>query len=199
MGLVKVFLGSFIAAVGIVIFIETNQGVDPLGVFYQGIINQTGDFLGASTFGTVSATFGFLILLIAFLLDPKRIGIGSWIVSVFIGIFINLVYSMNLHLFVPEVAILNLFAGPIVIGIGAAIHLSADLGAGPIEALMLTFSERTGVGIKYVRIGLDASFVGVGLLLGAAFGWGIVTGVLLIGPTIEYTLKLLNRRNRKAK
>jgi len=197
MKLFKVFFGSFIAAMGIVIFIEADQGIDPLGVFYQGIINQTGEFLGVSTFGTISMTFGFSILMIAFLLDPKRIGIGSWIVSVFIGIFINLVYASGLYQLVPESALFNLFAGPIVIGIGATIHLSADLGAGPLEALMLTASERTKVGIKYVRMAIDASFVAVGLLLGATFGWGIISGVLLIGPTIEYTLKFLDKMKNR--
>jgi len=190
MRIFKTLIGSLVVAMGIIIFLETNQGADPLSVLYQGVINQTGYFLGKDhTFGTISATGGFLILLIAFGIDRKKIGIGSLINAVSVGIFINILYSVNADRWVPSLMVLNLFMGPIILGIGLAIYLSADLGAGPIEAIMLIIVERTELGLKYVRIALDALFVGVGLLLGAFFGWGIVTGVLLIGPTIEYALK----------
>ena len=191
MRIFKTFFGSLVVAFGIVIFLETNQGADPLSVLYQGIIHQTGYFLGENyTFGTVSATAGFLILLIAFMIDRKKIGIGSFINSISVGIFINLLYSVGAQRLVPNLMLLNLFLGPIILGIGLAIYLSANLGAGPLEAIMLIILERSKLKLKYVRIAIDATFVGIGLLLGATFGWGIVTGVLLIGPTIEYTLKL---------
>ena len=190
----KTFFGSLIVAIGIIIFLETDQGGDPLTVLYQGFIRQMDNFLDRSVqFGTVSAVSGFIILLIAFSIDRKKIGIGSFINSISVGIFINVLYSLDAGRFVPGLMILNLFMGPIILGLGLAIYLSSNLGAGPTEAIMLIIVERTGIGLKFVRIALDASFVGIGLLLGAPFGWGIVTGVLLIGPTIEYALKFYER------
>ena len=190
MSILKTFIGSLIVAVGVVILLEAGQGADPLSVFYLGIINQTGEFLGQHTFGTISTGFGLLILLIAFGIDRTKIGIGSVINGLSVGVFINLLYSFQIERLVPNLMILNIILGPIIVGIGLAVYLSADLGAGPLEAIMLIVVERTRFGLKYVRITLDALFVGMGLLLGASFGWGIVTGVVLIGPTIEYALKI---------
>ena len=189
----KTFLGSFIVALGIVVLLEAQQGADPLSVFLLGFINQTGEFLGHHTFGTLSTTLGLLILLIVFKIDSSKVGIGSLINSFSVGVFINLLYSLHLDRIISLPVVLNLILGPIIIGIGLALYLSADLGAGFIEGTMLIIVERTGFGMKYVRIALDTSFVGIGLLLGAPFGWGILTGVLLIGPTIEYALKFFNR------
>jgi len=198
MRIFKTFLGSLIVAMGIIILLEANQGADPLSVFLLGIINLTGEFLGRHTFGTLSTSFGLLILLIIMAVDKSKVGIGSIINSLSVGIFINVLYAISFDNLIPKLPWLNLILGPIIIGIGLAIYLSADLGAGFIEAIMLIVVERTRFRLKYVRMILDATFVAAGLLLGATFGWGIVSGVLLIGPAIEYTMKLLEI-NKKPK
>ena len=177
-------------AAGIVIFLHPGMGADPLSVFLQGIMNQTGQFLGVSTFGTLSMTYGFVVLAIVFIFDRSKIGIGSVINSITVGLFINLLYKIGFDSLVPDVGLLLVFVGPVVMGFGLAMYLSADLGAGSTEAVMLIVVEKVPISLKYVRIIQDALFVAAGLLLGAHYGLGLVTGVLLIGPSIEYSMKL---------
>jgi uncharacterized membrane protein YczE len=194
MRILKTFIGSLVVAVGVIILLEANMGADPLSVFLLGIINQSGEFLGIRTFGTLSTGFGLFILLVILMADRNKVGIGSIINCLSVGIFINFLYSLSLDQLIPDFPFLNLILGPVVIGIGLTIYLSADLGAGFIEAIMLIVVERTGFSLKYVRIFLDGLFVAVGLLLGAPFGWGILSGVLLIGPTIEYSMKFIQAK-----
>jgi len=193
MRIFKTFFGSFIVAVGIVVFLHAQMGADPLSVFLQGIMVQTGAFLGSSTFGSLSTGFGLLVLSIVFFVDRSKIGIGSIVNSIFTGLFITLLYGVGFDRLLPEVGWLWIFLGPVIIGLGLAIYLSADLGAGSTEAIMLIFVERSRFSLKWVRIVQDGIFVALGLLLGATTGFGLVSGVLLIGPSIEYSMKLVAR------
>jgi len=195
--LFKTFFGSFIVALGIVVLLHAGLGADPLSVFLLGIMEQTGPFLGYHTFGTLSTTYGIVILLIVYFIDKTKIGIGSIINSLTVGIFINLLYSINADKWMINSDIFNIITGPIIIGIGLVIYLSANLGAGSTEAIMVIIDERSRISLKVIRILQDAIFVIVGLLLQAPFGWGIVTGVLLIGPTIEYTIKFKDRLKKE--
>lgn len=198
MRIFKTFFGSLIVAAGIVIFLQAGMGADPLSVFLQGIMQLTGEFLGSSTFGTLSTSFGLLVLAAVFFVDRSKIGIGSIVNSIFTGVFINLCYAIGLDRLLPELPWLLIVLGPITIGFGLAIYLSAGLGAGSTEAIMLILVERSRFSLKSIRILQDAAFVLIGVLLGASYGLGLLTGVFLIGPSIEYSLKLLKNRARQA-
>jgi len=193
MRIFKTFFGSLVVAVGIVVFLHAQMGADPLSVFLQGVMAQTGAFLGSSTFGTLSTVFGFVVLSIVFFVDRSKIGIGSIVNSLFVGIFINLLYAVGFEGLLPDMGWLLILLGPVIIGLGLAIYLSADLGAGSTEAIMLIVVERSRFSLKWVRIVQDGVFVLLGLLLGATYGLGLLSGVLLIGPSIEYSMKLVNR------
>lgn len=190
----KTFLGSFIVSAGIVILLHANAGADPLGVLILGIINQFGDFAGRNTFGILSMSLGLMFITIAFFIDRTKVGIGSLINSLSIGSFINFLYALNFDLLIPNIPLFSFIIGPVVMGIGLAVYLSAGLGAGSAEAIMVILDDRLFIDLKFIRILQDASFVLIGLLLGATFGWGIVSSVLLIGPTIEMTLKIINKK-----
>jgi len=60
-------------------------------------------------------------------------------------------------------------------------------------------NSRYGLPLKGIRMAMDASFVFVGYLLGGIVGIGTLMGVLLIGPTIEWTLNELKERTKLAR
>lgn len=193
MRILKTFVGSFIAAAGIVIFLKANMGADPLSVFLQGIMHQTGEFLGISTFGSLSTAFGLLVLAVVWFVDRKQIGIGSIVNSIFTGLFINLLYGLHFDIILPTQGYFLILLGPLVLGFGLAVYLSAGLGAGSLEAITLILVDRSRFSLKTIRIFQDGAFVLAGVLLGAPYGLGLLTGVLLIGPSIEYSLKFLQK------
>ncbi|MDH6363951.1 putative membrane protein YczE [Enterococcus sp. PF1-24] len=193
-GSLQVFFGSLISAVGIQMFLFANLGVDPISTLLLGILNHTN-----LRFGTASQLFNVIILILVFLLDRKKIGIGSVINGLSVGFFINLLSQFKIdHYFIGN-AFLYGVLGPIILGIGTGIYLQANLGCGALEGLMMIFSEKFNISVKYIRMFLDLLLVVSGILLGSIYGIGTLLGVILIGPSIEYSLKFINQLSSKKK
>ena len=190
-----VCLGTFLLALGIFLILSESNGADPMSVFLQGVHVRTG-----LQVGTINQMLNGSILLLVFLLDRRSLGIASLLYVLNIGFFMNLLFR-----WVPYVSPGGLLAygitllGVFLIGIGSAIFLYADYGAGAVEGLMVYLNSRYGLPLKGIRMAMDASFVFVGYLLGGIVGIGTLMGVLLIGPTIEWTLNELKERTKLAR
>jgi len=190
-----VCMGTFLLALGIFLILSESNGADPMSVFLQGVHVRTG-----LQVGTINQMLNGSILLLVFLLDRRSLGIASLLYVLNIGFFMNLLFR-----WVPYVSPGGLLAygitllGVFLIGIGSAIFLYADYGAGAVEGLMVYLNSRYGLPLKGIRMAMDASFVFVGYLLGGIVGIGTLMGVLLIGPTIEWTLNELKERTKLAR
>ena len=187
-----VMFGTWISSIGIIIFVNTGLGADPISTFLIGVIRYI-----PIAFGTASQIFNILILLLLFLMDRHLIGLGSVLNAFFVGFFINqfssLVLNVEHGLWLP----VKVFLGPLLLGIGTGIYLSAKLGSGALESMMLFISEKWKFSIKKARIILDFTLVVLGAILGAPIGFGTVIGIFLIGPIIEGTLRLIQYYRKK--
>lgn len=179
-----VCLGTFLLALGIFLILSESKGADPMSVFLQGVHVKTGWQVG-----TINQMLNGSILLLVFFLDRRSLGMASLLYVLNIGFFMNLLFR-----WVPYQSPGGILAygvtlvGVFLIGIGSAVFLYADYGAGAVEGLMVYLNNRYGFPLKGIRMTMDASFVFVGYLLGGIVGIGTLMGVLLIGPTIEWTL-----------
>ena len=84
--------------------------------------------------------------------------------------------------------------GIILIGLGSAIYLIANLGPGPRDGLMTGLQKTTNFPMSIVRNSIELTVVFCGWLLGGTLGVGTVLFALLIGPFISifmYWLKQL--------
>ena len=70
-------------------------------------------------------------------------------------------------------------------GVGTALYIGADFGAGPRDSLMLIVSRRTGIRIGVARAALELSVLVAGFLLGGRVGVGTLVFALGIGPSVE--------------
>jgi uncharacterized membrane protein YczE len=80
--------------------------------------------------------------------------------------------------------------GIVVIGTGSGLYLTTGLGPGPRDGWMTGIHVRTGWPISAVRLGIEATVLGIGWLLGGTVGVGTVLFALLIGPAVGYGLRL---------
>ena len=78
-------------------------------------------------------------------------------------------------------------------GVGSGLYLGADLGAGPRDSLMVVGARRTPFRIGVVRVALELSALGGGLLLGGTIGIGTAAFAFGIGPAVEGSFWLLER------
>jgi uncharacterized membrane protein YczE len=80
--------------------------------------------------------------------------------------------------------------GFVVLAAGITLTVAADLGAGPVEVVMLAIHER-GHGLASTRTAIELSCVAAGWVMGGQVGVGTVVFALLVGPTLRRSLELV--------
>lgn len=141
--------------------------------------------------GTVTVLMGFLVLSGALIMREK-IGWGTLANILSIGPWIDLalwlIPSIRDNLFLQIPMLLGAIAA---MGLGSAIYIGVDAGAGPRDSLMLAIRRTTGVSIRVARGVIEVTVVAIGWLLGGPAGIGTLVFALLIGPSVQAGFKLL--------
>lgn len=185
---VQLLVGLALFGAGCAVMIEAGIGLDPWTVFAEGISNRTG--LGI---GWVVNLTGFLVLL-AWIPLRQRPGIGTVANILLVGTAIQLTLPL-LSTPEPWLARVAMFlAGTLLVGIASGIYLGARWGAGPRDGLMTGLHERFGWPIWASRLGVEATVLLVGWLLGGTVGLGTVLFAVLIGPIVHVSVPLFDRR-----
>lgn len=190
------FLGLILCGVGVSLFLYTGMGVDPASVLELGIGNVAG-----ISYGSASAILNILILFLVFIVDRHYINISSFIAIFGIGYTADIVRSILDILIKSEpgiiMKIVMLIIGLVVMAIGIATYIRADLGVGAIDLVSEIISQKLRISYRLVRVIGDSSFVVIGYLLGGTVGVGTVLAVFMIGPVVQfvrpYVHKVLNR------
>ena len=180
-------LGLFLFGLGDAIIIGSGAGVSPWTVLAQGISNSTNWTIGFSTF-IVS-----LSVLILWLPLRQQPGMGT-ILNVFIiagTIDLTLPYLPSPIEYPSQV--LQAAIGIMTIGLGSGFYLTANLGPGPRDGLMVGLQKLTNFPIAAVRATLEISVVSVGWYLGGTVGIGTILFAFGIGPCVALGLYLVDK------
>jgi uncharacterized membrane protein YczE len=183
-------LGLVSLSFGYALILKAGLGNDTIGVFAHGLSIQTG-----LTIGNGSQMINLVALFIVLLFDRKRVGIGTIVSAISIGLILDLCMTV---LPVPELVSLQgmyLGIGIILAGVGIAYTIHSDFGASPIDSLMMVLAQQLKITVRMVRISMDVLLVVTGWLLGGLLGVGTVFTVVGIGPVIQKSLQLM--RNSK--
>lgn len=185
---IRLIFGLFVCALGIVMTINANLGVAPWDAFHQGLAKVIG-----ITLGTASISTGFLIVLIDIWLG-QPIGRGTIINMILLGVFIDILMLNNLipifQNFLPSLIMLIL--GMIVNGYGVYIYMSAELGSGPRDGLMVILTKKTGKSVKFIKSTIEIIVVTIGFFMGGKVGVGTLILALFGGPVLQYVFKSVN-------
>jgi uncharacterized protein len=193
--LIKLFLGLFLYALGIVLTMKAHIGYAPWEVFHAGV----GKAIGMSI-GNVTIVAGLVIGLIAVLMGEK-FGIASILNMILVGIFMDVLLSAGI---IPEMnnwylGGLMLFAGMFVIALASYFYINSGYGAGPRDSLMVALTKKTKLPVGLCRGGIELTAVLVGWLLGGLVGVGTVLSALAIGFCLQITFRLLRFNPAKIK
>jgi hypothetical protein len=184
------FLGLFLCGVGAVFTIRATLGVSPWDVFHIGVTNYL-----PITMGRVQQATGLAIILSTVAFTKRFPKIGTFLNMFFIGFFVDLIIKSGI---IPSVDILIyrivfLIVGILLLGTGSGMYLSARLGAGPRDGLMLYLSERFKLRIRTIRTIMEVVVVITGFLLGGPVGIGTIVVSLTIGPVMEVAINVFRR------
>ena len=140
--------GLWIFGTGEAILIDAGIGVSPWTVLAQGISKQADLTVGMATF--------VVSVLVLFLWIPLREipGIGTILNAILIALSLDVMAP-----FIPDQtelvpAIIQSSIGIVLVGIGSALYLTANLGPGPRDGWMTGIQKKTDWPIGRVRVGI---------------------------------------------
>lgn len=183
----RLFIGLFLYAVGIVLTINANLGLSPWDVFHQGMTHLIGITMGQASIGV-----GIILVILDAVLG-ERLGWGTLLNMLFIGLFMDLIMLNHLIPICQEVipGALMMVLGMIVIGIASYFYIGAGLGSGPRDGLMIALTKKTSRSVRFVRNVIELSALLVGYLLGGYVGLGTLIMALTLGYIIQFAFKIL--------
>jgi len=182
--------GLVVFGFGIALMAQANVGLGPWEALHQGVQFRTG-----IPMGTVSILLGVPILALWWPLG-ERPGLGTLLNVLLIGTATNVGNALIPAQTVPAFQLAQMAAGVVVIGLGSGIYLSADLGPGPRDGLMVGIHHRFGWSIRRSRTVIEISALVVGWALGGTIGIGTVVFAFGIGPVVQVMLGIFDREGR---
>ncbi len=174
-------IATVLVGVGVALMVRAKLGVAPNDVLNTGLAETVG--VGV---GTASWITGAVAMALAWVLGrPPRVPTLAG--SVVVGLSVNATMAV-----LPDVApiaarVLLLGGGLVAVWTGIVGVVAADVGAGPLELIMLALVDR-GAGIRPVRWGIELTLLAVGLALGGDASVGTVVFVLATGPVLAWAL-----------
>ena len=200
--------GVLICAVSVGIFKIAALGVDPFQSLMSGL-----DALIPIPFGTLYVIVNLVLLSFSLIVDRHNIGIATFINLFLLGYITEFTYEY-LQTVIIDPSMLTRFicltVGVVVICIGSALYMTADLGVSTYDAVAIVLSGKWKLGkFKYCRIATDLVCVVVGcaifLIAGGSFaqiptiaGIGTIITAFFMGPLIDFfnrkiAIPLLNK------
>ncbi|HYE81575.1 MAG TPA: hypothetical protein VEG39_05325 [Clostridia bacterium] len=191
----KLYLGLFLYALGIVMTINANLGLAPWEVFHQGLSINTG-----ITMGQASIYVGMVFVVLDSFLG-ERLGWGTLFNMIFIGLFMDiLMLNHMIPVFQPvALRVVMMLLGMFTIGIASYFYISAALGSGPRDGLMVALTKRTTKSVRFLRNCIEFSVLAAGYVLGGSVGIGTVIMALTAGYFVQFTFKLFRFNVKETK
>ncbi|MFM6962695.1 MAG: YczE/YyaS/YitT family protein [Micrococcales bacterium] len=185
--LTRLMVGLMFFGLGITFIVQARIGVPPWDVLAQGLSKVFG-----LSFGTGVILVSALVLLIWIPLRIKP-GFGTIANGILIGLWANLFMS-----FVSPAANYGWSVGMLLLGISlvataSGLYISANLGAGPRDGLMIGSAKLLQKPLWLVRTGYELSALGLGWALGGQFREGTVLFALVIGPLMHRSIDFFKK------
>ena len=182
---VVLWAGLWIFGTGDALLIESGLGNSPWTVLAQGLADRTGLAVGTMTI-IISA-----IVLVTWLPFDERPGFGTISNIVLIGVAIDVMSPVVPRPDALAGQIVQTVIGVVVCGLGCALYLTAHLGPGARDGLMTSLHRRFDWPIAWVRLGIEATVLVIGMLLGGHAGFGTAAFALGIGHAMGWSFTAL--------
>lgn len=188
--------GVVICAIAVGFFKKAAFGVDP----FQSLMSGLDQWIPIP-FGTLYVIVNGVLLLFSLIFNRHNIGIATFINMFLLG-YITQFSLETLDRLIPApgipLRILFLVIGIVVICIGSALYMTADLGVSTYDSIAITLANKWHLGkFQYIRIATDVVCILLGtacFLLGGGtwaqvpeiVGVGTIITAFFMGPLIEF-------------
>lgn len=182
--------GLWLFGTGEALLVVAELGNGPWTVLAQGVSSRTSLSIGLATFVISLAVLALWIPL------RERPGLGTIANALVIAAALQVGVLFLPHPDPTWLKLVFVFAGVALIGLGSGLYLTTNLGPGPRDGWMTGIHEKFGIPVARVRLGIEVTVLVLGWLLGGTVGLGTVVFALLIGPSVGWGLRLMDRGMR---
>jgi len=179
----RLLLGLWLFAVGTFMTLQSRLGLSPWDVLNDGLRRRT-----PLSFGAAVILVG-VALVVAARVAGVRPGPGTITNMLLIGVFVDLLLALGITTGASTwpywARIVLTVAGIVLVGLGTALYIGAELGAGPRDGLMVLIATRARVRVGVARALVEGAALLAGALLGGKLGVGTILFALGIGPTVD--------------
>ncbi|ODU56647.1 MAG: hypothetical protein ABT01_03545 [Clostridium sp. SCN 57-10] len=191
----KLFLGFVLLSAGIAFSFVAELGLSPWDV-----LNHGASKVMPITMGQASIIIG-LVILAYDVFSKERIGFGTFLNILCIGPLFDVIIALRL---IPSAEtmpgrLLLLAIGLVLVTLGMYFYMSADLGAGPRDTLMVVLTKRLPFPIGVCKLGVEMVAVALGFALGGSVGVGTLISVVAGGPLTQFFFRLFRYDPTKRK
>lgn len=184
---IQAVTGITMIGIGVAFNYMANLGLGPWGVLHDGISKTIN-----ITYGQAGIMTSLISLLLWIPLKQKP-GIATIFDAFWIGLTADFVINI-----IPDapslvIQIIYLITGITLIGLGTAIYVGGDLGAGPRDGIMVGL-EKLGLKIGTARTLLEFAAFSIGFLLGGQIGIASIIIVLSIGRVLQVFMPYFDLR-----
>jgi len=187
--LAMAFVGQLLFSFGNFLTVKADIGQAPWNAFQMGLGN------------TLSMTYGQATILVAFtvvaidLLLREPIGLGTLMSALMVGGFYDFFDGLGLFPVIENfwLGLIVMLLGMAVMAWAQSIQMSACLGCGPRDAMMVGIGKhlrRMPIGL--VSILLTGTVCGLGWLMGGGVGFGTVLFLLCNGAVMQLVFNLIH-------
>ena len=185
---IQAVTGITMIGIGVAFNYMANLGLGPWGVLHDGISK------------TISITYGqagiltSLISLLLWIPLKQKPGIATIFDAFWIGLTADFIINIFPDAHSLLFQIIYLITGITLIGLGTAIYVGGDLGAGPRDGIMVGL-EKLGLKIGTARTLLEFVAFSIGFFLGGKIGIASIIIVLSIGRVLQVFMPYFDLRN----
>jgi uncharacterized protein len=186
-----IMVGIAIAAFGIALTYKTGIGTNPMATASDGLTKVL-----PLNYGYANLLLNFIFLVIAFFVKREKINLGTLLMVLTMGLFINLFTG----LLVADVPFIQYqlaynILGTIITSFGISIVVLVDFGIGPYDLMTEVIIDKLKCSYRMAKIIADSSLLVVGIMMGGVFGLGTIGNVILVGIFIQLFIELAKKSN----
>ena len=186
------FLGTVIGCLGTALLTLNGLGSDAMNTLFVAIAGKLHILSGS-----VYTVFNTSMLLAGFLFASRYMGIGSVLMILFQGFFINAWQRLLMEMpwlfteipWKAAVAVVSYLCRCL----GGALATSVCLGTAGFEACLFTLADRIKIEYKYLKLTSEILFFGAALFLDGVYGIMTIVSVLFYGHGLSFFMIGLNR------
>jgi hypothetical protein len=176
--------GFVVWGVAVALMVRSGMGLGPWDALHAGMHATLGIGIGVA-----SIVAGFAILLASLPLGVRP-GLATLGNMVMIGVVIDLVLPVLPAARGLAWGVAYHLGGIALAGWGTGLYIAAHLGAGPRDGLVLALARRWRWPVRRVRTLVELAALAAGWALGGRLGVGTVIYALLIGPSMQWGLRV---------